>query len=398
MNNKKNYYEILGVERSCSAAEIRKAYHKLARKYHPDVTLLEKSYAEYMMASVSEAYKVLSDADSRAAYDAELDRPAPSPQPQDRPQDVRYDGSYSSNHNRYNNSGSYESSYENTYGNSYRNTGSGYYGSPYGNTEPADRRYYQSGNYTESHRMPEDFAGRVFYVFGFLWSAAVNVFREDPLIRKVITAFAAIFLLNLFVTFMFFISGNGKGSSIPASASDKAVSAVSGAAVDSGRSVRNTVSNTVENYKDNIKGFTTGHTDSDFYKFAGMEPYMSYMAYKNMFPEIKLTPIDRVLNVSRYSCYPAFGPPFKGFPSPSSTVLGFDSSNRLCMVSYYFSPDEFTQVKNYYYAALGPFLKHRDTYFFKRGDFVVMLDPYSSDTNKASLSFCVDVKNILKEN
>lgn len=66
-----NYYKVLGVDRSCSQTDIRKAYHKLARKYHPDVTLLEKSHAAYMMASISEAYKVLSDPETRAAYDRE---------------------------------------------------------------------------------------------------------------------------------------------------------------------------------------------------------------------------------------------------------------------------------------------------------------------------------------
>lgn len=66
-----NYYNVLGVDRSCSQTDIRKAYHKLARKYHPDVTLLEKSNAAYMMASISEAYKVLSDPETRAAYDRE---------------------------------------------------------------------------------------------------------------------------------------------------------------------------------------------------------------------------------------------------------------------------------------------------------------------------------------
>lgn len=66
-----NYYNLLDIDRNCSQADIRKAYHKLARKYHPDVTILEKSYAEYMMASISEAYKVLSDPETRAAYDKE---------------------------------------------------------------------------------------------------------------------------------------------------------------------------------------------------------------------------------------------------------------------------------------------------------------------------------------
>lgn len=64
-----NYYKVLGVDRNCSQTDIRKAYHKLARKYHPDTTILEKSYAKNMMASVLEAYKVLSDPETRAAYD-----------------------------------------------------------------------------------------------------------------------------------------------------------------------------------------------------------------------------------------------------------------------------------------------------------------------------------------
>lgn len=66
-----NYYNVLGIDRNCSQTDIRKAYHKLARKYHPDTTILEKSYAKNMMASVLEAYKVLSDPETRAAYDRE---------------------------------------------------------------------------------------------------------------------------------------------------------------------------------------------------------------------------------------------------------------------------------------------------------------------------------------
>ena len=66
-----NYYNVLGIDRNCSQADIRKAYHKLARKYHPDVTIMEKSYAKNMMTSISEAYKVLSNPETRAAYDRE---------------------------------------------------------------------------------------------------------------------------------------------------------------------------------------------------------------------------------------------------------------------------------------------------------------------------------------
>lgn len=66
----KNYYEILGVSKDASAEEIKKAYLKLARKYHPD-TSKEKN-AEEMMAKINEAYDVLSDESKRARYDLEL--------------------------------------------------------------------------------------------------------------------------------------------------------------------------------------------------------------------------------------------------------------------------------------------------------------------------------------
>jgi len=57
---KKDYYEILGVKKSASAEEIRKAFRKLARKYHPDVNPGDKS-AEEKFKTLSEANDVLSD-------------------------------------------------------------------------------------------------------------------------------------------------------------------------------------------------------------------------------------------------------------------------------------------------------------------------------------------------
>ncbi len=63
-----DYYEILGAKRNVSQSEIKKAYRRLARKYHPDVNPGDRS-AEERFKQIQEAYKVLSDPEKRKVYD-----------------------------------------------------------------------------------------------------------------------------------------------------------------------------------------------------------------------------------------------------------------------------------------------------------------------------------------
>ncbi|MGB4024787.1 MAG: DnaJ domain-containing protein, partial [Acutalibacteraceae bacterium] len=68
MSTKRDYYEVLGVSRDASTDEIKKAYRKLAKKYHPDVNPDNKE-AEAKFKEATEAYEVLSDSEKRAQYD-----------------------------------------------------------------------------------------------------------------------------------------------------------------------------------------------------------------------------------------------------------------------------------------------------------------------------------------
>lgn len=68
-SNKRDYYEVLGVSKAASADEIKKAYRKLAMKYHPDQNLNNKEEAEAKFKEVSEAYEILKDEQKKAAYD-----------------------------------------------------------------------------------------------------------------------------------------------------------------------------------------------------------------------------------------------------------------------------------------------------------------------------------------
>ena len=68
MASKRDYYEVLGVKKTATDAEIKRAYRTLAKKYHPDTNPGDASAAE-KFKEASEAYAVLSDAEKRKMYD-----------------------------------------------------------------------------------------------------------------------------------------------------------------------------------------------------------------------------------------------------------------------------------------------------------------------------------------
>jgi len=81
MQSGRNYYEILGLPKDASIADIKRRYRQLARKYHPDVAK-DKTAAAKVFVQITEAYKTLVDPEKRWAYDATLAEPAPArPQP-----------------------------------------------------------------------------------------------------------------------------------------------------------------------------------------------------------------------------------------------------------------------------------------------------------------------------
>jgi molecular chaperone DnaJ len=65
---KRDYYDVLGIDRKAPVSEVKKAFRKMARKYHPDVNPGDKS-AEQQFKEINEAYEVLSDAKKRQQYD-----------------------------------------------------------------------------------------------------------------------------------------------------------------------------------------------------------------------------------------------------------------------------------------------------------------------------------------
>ena len=67
MSEKRDYYEVLGLSKGASEEEIKKAYRKMAKKYHPDIN--KEPGAEEKFKEINEAYEVLSDPQKKATYD-----------------------------------------------------------------------------------------------------------------------------------------------------------------------------------------------------------------------------------------------------------------------------------------------------------------------------------------
>ncbi|NXP54156.1 DNJB8 protein, partial [Heliornis fulica] len=68
-----DYYKVLGLQKSASQDDIKKSYHKLALKWHPDKNPSNKEEAEEKFKAVAEAYKVLSDPQKRSLYDSSVE-------------------------------------------------------------------------------------------------------------------------------------------------------------------------------------------------------------------------------------------------------------------------------------------------------------------------------------
>ena len=69
---KRDYYEVLGVSKTANDDEIKKAYRKLSKKYHPDIN--KEADAEDKFKEVTEAFEILSDSQKRAAYDQTINQ------------------------------------------------------------------------------------------------------------------------------------------------------------------------------------------------------------------------------------------------------------------------------------------------------------------------------------
>lgn len=153
----KNYYEVLGISKTASADEIKKAYRNLAFKYHPDRNSGDK-VAEEKFKEINEAYDVLSDEKKRADYDS-FGTSNPH---------------YSGTNNSYNRNNDFTN--EETFWNWFNGNTS----NSYGNNNTYRNYYYQS---TNSYNKKEDYVSKK------------SLFKT--LLYKILQVFVGLFLTNV---------------------------------------------------------------------------------------------------------------------------------------------------------------------------------------------------------
>ena len=153
----KNYYEVLGISKTASADEIKKAYRNLAFKYHPDRNSGDK-IAEEKFKEINEAYDVLSDEKKRADYDSF----------------GTSNSHYSGTNNSYNRNNDFTN--EETFWNWFNGNTS----NSYGNNNTYRNYYYQS---TNSYNKKEDYVSKK------------SLFKT--LLYKILQVFVGLFLTNV---------------------------------------------------------------------------------------------------------------------------------------------------------------------------------------------------------
>ena len=109
-----NHYEVLGIKKTASQNEIREAYKKLVKKYHPDLYQGDKTFAEKKTQSINAAYETLSDPELRKKYDDEI---TPKTYTTSNSSDYKYNTNYYNQRNTNNSSSAY--SYDNYKRNNY---------------------------------------------------------------------------------------------------------------------------------------------------------------------------------------------------------------------------------------------------------------------------------------
>lgn len=131
-----NHYEVLGVKKNASQKEIREAYKKLVKKYHPDLYQGDKTFAEKKTQSINVAYDILSNPETKSAYDEEL-----NPKP-----------SYTSNYSSYSNYSNPNTSYTKPNYNTNNTKSSNYSYDNYKRTYSNTTEDFYQRRYTDYHR------------------------------------------------------------------------------------------------------------------------------------------------------------------------------------------------------------------------------------------------------